>query len=173
MMTCQSIKKTISNVCHRIKSKFREDAGFSLKGFIFFILLVGLITFLSIHLIRPTYCSGRFKTAINTIAADGFMKCNRDIQEEILTQAEEIGVVLQDEDISINWGPRKETLEIKLDYTCPVDFYVYSYNREFSYTLTKKMSYPQKKINQTQEKLDGSFNKMKEKARKAQEKLEY
>ena len=173
MRSDQSIKGAISTIFCQIRRKFKEDSGFSLKGLIFFILFVGLITFLAIHLIRPAYSSGRFKTAVNTIAADGFMKCNRDIQEEILTQAEEIGVFLEDEDISINWGPKKETLEIKLDYQCPVDFYIYSYNREFSYTLTKKMSYPQKRINRTEKKLDGSINKMKEKARRAQEKLEY
>ena len=167
------IKKTISTVFHRIRHPFIEESGFSLKGLIFFILFVGLITFIAIHLIRPVYCSGRFKTALNTIAADSFLKCNRDIQEEILNQAEKTGVFLEDENIAIHWGPQKESLEIKIDYTCPVDFYFYRYDRSFSYTLTKKMSYPQKRINRTSEKLDGSFNKMKEKARKAQEKLEY
>lgn len=136
-----------------------------------FILFVAGLTFLTIHLIRPSYCSGRFKTAINGIAVDSFSKKDQDIQEEILARAKELGVVMDEEDVSINWGPKQESLEIKLAYSLPVDLGFYTYNRQFNYTLQKKLSYPQKRINQTNQKMQGSYNKMLDKARKAEEKL--
>lgn len=124
-------------------------------------------------MIRPSYCSGRFKTAVNTIATDGFAKSNQQIREEIIDQAEEIGVVLDDDNILINWGPSRETLEIKLDYSFPVDLFLYQYNRQFSYSYTRKLSYPKKMIDRTEQKLKGSYNKMVEKARDAEQKLNY
>jgi hypothetical protein len=102
---------------------------------------------------------------------DSFSKKDQDIQEEILARAKELGVVMDEEDVSINWGPRQESLEIKLAYSLPVDLGFYTYNRQFNYTLQKKLSYPQKRINQTNQKLQGSYNKMLDKARKAEEKL--
>ncbi|MGA1842443.1 MAG: hypothetical protein ACMUIU_17640 [bacterium] len=166
-------KKQISYVYNYLQNKIKEESGFTLKGFVLFILFVAFAAFLTIHLIRPSYCSGRFKTAINSIATDGFAKSNKEIREEIVDQAEEIGVVLDDEDILINGGLGSETLEIKLDYSFPVDLYLYQYNRQFSYTLTKKLSYPKKMIDRTEQKLKGSYNKMVEKARNAEQKFNY
>ena len=167
------IKKQIFNTLNELQHKLKEESGFSIKGFIVFILFVALVTFLTIHMIRPSYCSGRFKTAVNTIATDGFAKSNQQIREEIFDQAQEIGVVLDDEGISISRGANRETLELKLDYSFPVDFVFYQYNRQFSYSLTKKLSYPKKKIDQVERKMKGNYNKMVEKARKAEEKLNY
>ena len=168
-----SEKRELSRVFNYLQHKIKEESGFTLKGFVFLILFIALATFLSTHLIRPSYCSGRFQTAIDSIATDGFAKSNKEIREEIVDQAEEIGVVLDDEDIFINRGFGSETLEIKLDYSFPVDLYLYQYNRRFSYTLTKKLSYPKKMIDRTEQKLKGSYNKMVEKARKAEQKFNY
>jgi len=103
---------------------------------------------------------------------DSFSKKDQEIQEEILTRAKELGIVMDAEDISIHWGPRQESLEINLAYSLPVDLGFYNYDRQFNYTLQKKLSYPQKRINQTDQRLQGSYNKMLDKARKAEEKLE-
>ena len=156
-----------------LRGVIEKESGFSLNGFISFILFVALATFLTIHLIRPSYCSGRFKTAVDTIAIEGFAKSNQQIREEIFDQAEETGIELEEKNILINWGPSRETLEIKLDYSFPVDLFLYQYNRRFSYTLTKKLSCPIKTINRVDQKMKGSYNKMVEKARKAEQKLDY
>ena len=167
----KSKSKGICSFFSHTQDKIREESGFSLKGLMIFILLVAGLTFLTIHLIRPSYCSGRFKTAINGIAVDSFSKKDKEIQEEILTHAKELGIVIDAEDVSIQWGPRQESLEIKLAYSLPVDLGFYNYTRQFNYTLRKKLSYPQKRINQTDQRLQGSYNKMLDKARKAEEKL--
>jgi len=149
-----------------------EESGFSVKGCIIFILFVALSVFLAIHLIRPSYCSGRFKTEIEGIAIDGFSKSDGQIAEEIRSQAEKLGIVVGERDVAIYWGPGRESVNIKIDYSYPVDLLLYRYNRHYSYEIDKRLSYPKRMIDQTNKRLQGSQHRMLERARKAKEKLE-
>ena len=82
------IKRQTWHSLTALKNHIKNESGSSLISFFVFILLVSLITFVTIQMIRPAYCSGRFKTALNEIVADSFSKNDQQIMEEILSQAE-------------------------------------------------------------------------------------
>jgi hypothetical protein len=149
-----------------------KESGFSVKGCIVFILFVALSVFLAIHLIRPSYCSGRFKTAIEGIAMEGFSKNDGQITEEIREQAEKLGIAVEEGDVAIYWGPNRESVNIKIDYSFPVDLLLYRYDRQYSYEIDKRLSYPKRMIDRTNEKVQRSQNRMIERAKQAKEKLE-
>lgn len=149
-----------------------NESGFSLKGCIIFLLFVALSVFLAIHLIRPSYCSGRFKTEIDGITIEGFSKSDKEIVDEIRTQADKLGIIVEEQDVGIYWGPGRESVNIKIDYSYPVDLLIYRYNRQYSYEIDKRLSFPKRMIDRTNERLQGSHQRMLEKAQKAREKVE-
>ncbi|MDD5224014.1 MAG: hypothetical protein PHE84_08475 [bacterium] len=147
--------------------KIGKENGSALLGIAIFIAVAAVIVFVVIQMVRPTTKAGIFETGVEGITLEGMNKSDEQLQKEITAQATANGINLSDENIKIAWGPNRESLEITIDYSIPINLVAYKFDRMFNYYTKRELTFPKKILNQVDRSVHGSYDTMIDRARKA------
>ncbi|HVB88506.1 MAG TPA: hypothetical protein VNK23_17735 [Candidatus Dormibacteraeota bacterium] len=111
----------------------RAEHGGSKINLFFTLLILGAMAVAAVK-IAPAYIDNyQFQDAINTEAQYALSsypkKTNDDIRQEVWKKAEDLNIPAKPEDIQLDTS--SGTISISLDYSIPVDLYVYQFTLQF------------------------------------------
>lgn len=144
-----------------------KEKGSALTGIVIFVAVAAAIIFVVVQMVGSSTQAGKFETAVGDITLEGMNKSDAQLGKEISGEAEANGVNLNDDSIKIAWGPNRNYLEITIDYVIPVNLAVYQFDRVFNYYTKRELSYPKQILNQVERSVQGSYDTMVDRARKA------
>lgn len=148
---------------------FRGESGLSAIGAIILIVVAGTFILVAVALTGSSQRSGKFRAAVKHTALDGIRKSSEEIRHEILIRADDSGVLVDEEDISITWGPHRHYLEIAVQYTVPINLGIYAYDREYAFIHRRELSGVGKIIDRVGRDVRGSYDKMLDRVQKTTE----
>lgn len=132
-MAVNGAGKVDGGTAARLRALRRAEHGGSKINLFFTLLILGAMGVAAVK-IAPAYMDNyQFQDAINTEAQYALnsypKKTDDDIRQEVWKKAEDLNIPAKPEDIQLETS--NGTISISLDYSVPVDLYVYQFTLQF------------------------------------------